>query len=145
MKKIFLAVFAGVFVLGTMSASAGGVVSLRGAHNLDADAEIYEKKKLLKAEGGFDRAWELQPPTIPHTIEKDRVTLQENTCMKCHSEKNFEKEKAPKVGDSHYFTRDGTEQKVISSRRYFCSQCHVPQLDAAPLVENTFQGLPVKK
>ncbi|MCB1961304.1 MAG: nitrate reductase cytochrome c-type subunit, partial [Rhodocyclaceae bacterium] len=27
----------------------------------------------------------------------------------------------------------------ISPRRYFCNQCHVPQFDAKPLVENTFK------
>jgi cytochrome c-type protein NapB len=147
MKKIVTIAIAGVSVLGalTASVSAEGVSSLRGTNNIDSGAKIYEKKQQLKAEGGFERSWEEQPPTIPHTIDKDRISLRENTCMKCHSEKNFEKEKAPKVGDSHYFTRDGKELKVISSSRYFCNQCHIPQLDAAPLVENTFQGLPSKQ
>ena len=27
----------------------------------------------------------------------------------------------------------------VSARRYFCTQCHVPQADAQPLVENTFK------
>jgi cytochrome c-type protein NapB len=26
----------------------------------------------------------------------------------------------------------------ISPRRYFCMQCHVPQTDAKPLVDNVF-------
>ncbi|MNW21429.1 Periplasmic nitrate reductase, electron transfer subunit precursor [compost metagenome] len=26
----------------------------------------------------------------------------------------------------------------VSPRRYFCTQCHVPQADAKPLVGNTF-------
>jgi nitrate reductase (cytochrome), electron transfer subunit len=26
----------------------------------------------------------------------------------------------------------------LSPRRYFCTQCHVPQADAKPLVGNTF-------
>ena len=26
----------------------------------------------------------------------------------------------------------------VSPRRYFCTQCHVEQTDAQPLVENTF-------
>ena len=50
------------------------------------------------------------------------------------------KEKAPKVGDSHYITRDGKTQDTISMRRYFCSQCHVPQVKSEPLVENTHEG-----
>ncbi|WP_175463882.1 nitrate reductase cytochrome c-type subunit, partial [Vibrio cholerae] len=27
----------------------------------------------------------------------------------------------------------------VSPRRYFCLQCHVPQADAKPLVENDFE------
>ncbi|OAD21154.1 periplasmiC nitrate reductase, diheme cytochrome c subunit, partial [Candidatus Thiomargarita nelsonii] len=27
----------------------------------------------------------------------------------------------------------------IAPLRYFCTQCHAPQVDAKPLVENTFQ------
>ena len=89
-------------------------------------------------EGGFDRSWELQPPSIPHSIEKDRISLQENTCMTCHSKENFEKEKAPEIAESHYVARDGSTLDKPSSRRYFCNQCHTPQADLAPLVENTF-------
>jgi cytochrome c-type protein NapB len=33
-----------------------------------------------------------------------------------------------------------------SSARYNCVQCHVPQVDAPPLVENDFKGdAPIKK
>ena len=30
--------------------------------------------------------------------------------------------------------------KDMNMRRFFCAQCHVPQLEASPLVENTFEG-----
>jgi cytochrome c-type protein NapB len=29
----------------------------------------------------------------------------------------------------------------LRSRRYFCTQCHVPQTDVKPLVENRFQTI----
>ena len=60
--------------------------------------------------------------------------------MNCHSEKTFEQKKAPRVGDSHYLSRDGKVLETLSSRRYFCNQCHATQLNAEPLVENIFQG-----
>jgi cytochrome c-type protein NapB len=33
---------------------------------------------------------------------------------------------------------DGNVLSNVAPRRYFCLQCHVPQTDAAPIVENTF-------
>jgi len=114
------------------------VTSLRGANDLNADAKMFDKKKQLKKEGGFERAWDLQPPSIPHGIEKDSITLQGNTCLRCHSKANHEKEKAPVVGESHFLNREGEVLEKISDRRWFCNQCHTPQVDSAPLVENSF-------
>ena len=37
--------------------------------------------------------------------------------------------------------RDGNFLAEISPRRYFCNQCHVTQVDAEPLVENTFMDM----
>lgn len=114
------------------------VASLRGFHELDKDAKPVEKKKQFKISGGIEKNWTLQPPSIPHSIEKDRITLKGNTCMKCHSKANHEKEKAPQAAESHYKTRDGKKLEKLSPRRYFCVQCHTPQADAKPLVENIF-------
>ncbi|UCE90692.1 MAG: nitrate reductase cytochrome c-type subunit, partial [Pseudomonadota bacterium] len=44
-----------------------------------------------------------------------------------------------KISQTHFSDRDGNDLANISARRYFCTQCHVPQVDSAPLVENTFQ------
>ncbi|BAN97353.1 hypothetical protein E05_25870 [Plautia stali symbiont] len=33
----------------------------------------------------------------------------------------------------------GVMSSTVSPRRYFCLQCHVPQTDAKPVVENTFK------
>ncbi len=146
MKNTIITTTATVFMLlllpNTLSA---GVESLRGANPLDAPAKIFSAKKQQKVEGGFERSWKQQPPPIPHEIDKDRISLRENTCLKCHSKENHEKEKAPEVGESHYVDRTGKKLTNISQRRWFCNQCHVPQVDAAPLVGSTFQPLPQKK
>jgi cytochrome c-type protein NapB len=81
------------------------------------------------------------PPMVPHAVDKYEVNLKYNGCLKCHSEKTYEREKAPKIGDSHYVSRDGKVLETLSSRRYFCNQCHAPQVDAKPLVENKFVGV----
>jgi cytochrome c551/c552 len=36
-------------------------------------------------------------------------------------------------------SRDGQVLASISARRYFCTQCHLVQTDATPLVKNNFQ------
>ncbi len=86
-----------------------------------------------------DRDFVQQPPLIPHTISGYQITKNFNKCMDCHSYARAKEFNAPKVSVTHFKTREGTELDNISPRRYFCTQCHVPQVDAKPLVENTFQ------
>lgn len=123
------------------SSAAMSVQSLRGDSALDSKANKAGKHKIATVEGGIERSFKLQPPMIPHTIDKYKISLKGNGCMKCHSEKAYKKEKAPKVGDSHYVNRDGETLKTISSRRYFCNQCHAPQTKDNPLVENVYEGI----
>ena len=140
MKRTVTTLLAALAVAAFTGIATAGVTSLRGDNELDANAKEPELKKQMIVQGGIDRSYKLQPPVIPHDIEKDTINLKVNTCMNCHSEKTYVEKKAPKVGDTHYVTRDGEVLKTISSRRYFCSQCHAPQVNADPLVENTFQG-----
>jgi nitrate reductase (cytochrome), electron transfer subunit len=86
-----------------------------------------------------DRDFVQQPPLIPHTISGYQITKNFNKCMDCHAYPKAKAANAPKVSVTHFRTREGTELDNISPRRYFCTQCHVPQTDARPLVENTFQ------
>jgi nitrate reductase (cytochrome), electron transfer subunit len=141
MKRLVTGVLAGVLTLAFAPATLGGdVKSLRGDLDLDKASKMFSKKKPLVVEDGFERAFEKQPPLTPHKVKKYRITLRENGCLKCHSEENHEKEKAPAVGESHYSDRQGNKLKTVSKRRHFCNQCHVPQKDAEPLVENSFEG-----
>ncbi|MBL8470974.1 MAG: nitrate reductase cytochrome c-type subunit [Rhodocyclaceae bacterium] len=80
-----------------------------------------------------------QPPLIPHTINNYQITKNFNKCMDCHAWSKAPETKATKVSLTHFKDREGTELSNISPRRYFCTQCHVPQTDATPLVGNTFQ------
>jgi len=140
MKKTIVTLTASLAVLLFTGVAIAGVSSLRGDQAVDGMSEKPAKKKQMLVEGGIERSYQLQPPVIPHKIDKDEINLNVNTCMNCHSEKTFEQKKAPKVGDSHYVSRDGKVLETLSSRRYFCSQCHAPQVDVDPLVENTFEG-----
>ena len=117
------------------------VNSLRGESELTADSNEPARLRPMTERGGWKRTFKEQPPLIPHKIDKEQIDLKTNTCMKCHSEATYKQKKAPRVGDSHYVDREGKKLDKLSSRRYFCSQCHVLQLDAKPLVDNEFQSV----
>ena len=89
------------------------------------------------AESPIARSFDQQPPLIPHDIADYVVTTQENGCLDCHADPDSD---APKLSKTHFMDRDGKMQEKVSSLRYFCLQCHVGQVDAKPLVENTFQA-----
>ena len=86
-----------------------------------------------------ERDFVQQPPLIPHTTANYQVTKNFNKCMDCHAWHKAKASGATKVSVTHFRTREGQELDTISPRRYFCTQCHVAQTDAKPLVENTFQ------
>lgn len=87
------------------------------------------------------RAYPDQPPTIPHAIDGYQVDKNSNRCMVCHSRANAENFQAPMVSVTHFLDRDGQVLAAVSPRRYFCTQCHVVQTDAKPLVPSTFRDV----
>ncbi len=99
-------------------------------------ANIYRPEKDVDS---IQRNYQKQPPLIPHSVQGYEVSKNFNKCMDCHGKDRAEETGAPKVAKSHYLTRDDDKLKNISPRRYFCMQCHVPQFDAKPLVENTYK------
>jgi nitrate reductase (cytochrome), electron transfer subunit len=107
---------------------------------LDGASAPVERRQVEVVQGGIARSYKEQPPMIPHAIDKYEISLRLNGCLKCHSEETYQAEKAPKLGDSHYLDRDGKRLDRLSMRRYFCTQCHAPQLEGAPLVDNAFEG-----
>ena len=87
------------------------------------------------------RNYPMQPPTIPHTIDGYQVDKNFNKCMDCHSRTKAEVSQAVPVSVTHYMDRDGHMLGQVSTRRYFCMQCHVSQDAVRPLVNNTFQDV----
>lgn len=140
MKKTIVTLLVALTVVMFTGTAISGVTSLRGGQPLKDDAKEATKLKQKTVSGSFDRSYKIQPPMIPHKVDKDKIDLKTNTCLKCHSAKTFEKKKAPKAGDSHYSDRNGKKTEEVASRRYFCNQCHAPQSDASPIVDNTFEG-----
>ena len=86
-----------------------------------------------------NRAFAMQPPTIPHKIDGYQVDRNANRCVSCHARARIEESKAIPIPATHYLDRDGTMRGDVSPRRYFCTQCHVAQDEVKPLVDNTYQ------
>jgi cytochrome c-type protein NapB len=87
------------------------------------------------------RAYPDQPPVIPHSIEGYQLSVNTNRCLSCHKREFTEASGAPMISVTHYIDRNGQMLADVSPRRYFCTACHVPQADEAPLVENTFRDM----
>ena len=88
------------------------------------------------------RNFDLQPPTIPHRIDGYQVDKNFNKCLDCHARAKTDVSQAVPVSDTHYRDRSGKVLDHVSTRRYFCMQCHVPQDAVRPLVGNSFRGAP---
>ncbi len=139
---VLLAAISAALFSPLTGAETAGVQSLRMEDVVAPDRAPEEKAQLGDMPGAqkpIARTFQQQPPLIPHaTANFDEITLKENPCLLCH-ETN-----APKAGVSHFKDIKGKMQKTVSRARYVCTQCHVPQVDAPPLVENTFQTVPAK-
>ena len=111
---------------------------LRGGTPLTQD-NVPDATRQERDHGPADRDFVQQPPLIPHTIQGYQITKNFNKCMDCHAWQKTKASGATKVSVTHFRTREGQELDNVSPRRYFCTQCHVPQTDAKPLVENDFR------
>ena len=129
-------------VPGAATVGAVELKSLRGDVGIEElDSASAEAFRFTEGQR-MERAYRQQPPLIPHAIDKYEIDLKVNQCLRCHDWPYNVKENAPKVSETHYTARDGTRLDTVAGTRWFCTQCHVPQADAQPLVENTFE--PVK-
>jgi nitrate reductase (cytochrome), electron transfer subunit len=88
------------------------------------------------------RNFSQQPPVIPHRIDGYQVDRNFNKCLDCHARGRTAFSQAVPVSSTHYVDRAGKVLEHISTRRYFCKQCHVAQEPVAPLVDNGFRGDP---
>jgi cytochrome c-type protein NapB len=127
-------------ILQTNAVLAEQVLSLRGIVDIDELSEMIPNRRSMAVDGGIEVNYEDQPPVIPHNIDKTRITLHENSCLGCHSKENQKITNAVRPPKSHYRTREGDKLRQISTGRYFCTQCHVPQAYTQPLVKNDFKN-----
>lgn len=116
----------------------GGLESLRGVSELE-DTRAADDFKKYPREQILESSYVYQPPLIPHNIRGYEVSLNANKCLACHSWKNAKEMGATKISVTHYVNREDAVLADMSPRRYFCLQCHVPQANAKPLIQNNFE------
>lgn len=145
MKKLQLIgisiVIYAVMSLPQAMAEHNEVTSLRGHTSLDENSRTPTMKKWVKDSEPIERDYVQQPPLVPHSIKGYKINIKFNKCLTCHSWANYKEAGATKISQTHFSNRENNVMANIAARRYFCTQCHVPQVDSKPLVENTFESL----
>jgi cytochrome c-type protein NapB len=141
-----IALTLGSLALASSALAAVPLLSERGDMPVAEEFEQAPQLHQYQKDGlPIERNYLLQPPLIPHQIEGYTITPKFNKCMSCHSWTKYKEANATKISQTHFESRDGIVMANISARRYFCVQCHVPQTNAKPLVENTFQPVDALK
>ncbi|MDU9004779.1 nitrate reductase cytochrome c-type subunit [Sedimentitalea todarodis] len=138
MKRLqFLPLLAVLFV-GSIALAENQVATLRPDIPLDQDGAATQIPGVVNTDIRQVRNYPDQPPLIPHQIDNYQIDVNANKCLTCHSRTAVEISQAPMVSVTHFMNRDGQTLAAVTPRRYFCTQCHVVQHDARPLVENSF-------
>ena len=91
-------------------------------------------------------AYSTLPPPISHAVEEYLpITTEKNDCTECHDRQNKIGKTEHRTGKkipmpaNHYGGFNGKgDKEEVSGSRYTCTQCHVPQSGAKPLIENTY-------
>jgi len=133
--------FIGALLVAAFAVSAASIAeplaTLRG-ETINQEPRAPMMGKQVNTDLRAIRNYPEQPPTIPHKTRGYAINLQANKCLSCHSRRAIEQSQAPMISVTHFMDREGQVLSSVTPRRYFCNQCHVPQLDAKPLVGNDF-------
>jgi cytochrome c-type protein NapB len=138
MKKIRLVVLVAAFALAASGLDAQTQSGLRGTTPLDTEGQAARMTPMRNTTEKESRNYPEQPPLIPHSIEGYQVDLNGNKCLSCHARARIAESQAPMLSITHFMDRDGQFLASVSPRRFFCTQCHVPQHDVKAPVENDF-------
>jgi cytochrome c-type protein NapB len=122
----------------TTVAAAQSFSALRGSTPLDQEGPAPIMTPEQNTSLREPRSYPEQPPLIPHSTEGYEVSIRGNKCLSCHARTRVRESQAPMISITHFSDRDGQFLASISPRRYFCTQCHVPQHAVEPPVENDF-------
>lgn len=115
---------------------------------------IYEEEKIESEHGEYsqtkpgqskriERAFENSPPLIPHDLT-GMLPLAEtnNACLNCHMPETARSIGATPMPRSHFFDMDTGKDLggKLDGKRYFCLECHVPQVNLPEPIKNQFKA-----
>ena len=139
MRKLVLVALA--FLAAGSVLAQDGLLTLRQGTPLDVNASPPPIPAVVNSDIRQVRNWPEQPPVIPHQIDNYQIDLNVNKCLTCHSRTAVAVSQAPMVSVTHYMNREGQVLAAVTPRRFFCTQCHVPQMDVQPAIPNTFEDV----
>ena len=140
-QSTFVVFIVAACLLGLAGHAVADLTSLRGAEPVPAMEVPPAMMDFINDKENIKRSFEEQPPLVPHTNEKYTIDLTTNKCLDCHMKQEGKEEaKSVEMSESHFVDRDGNKLTKPAGGRHFCTQCHVPQVDAKPLVGNSFQA-----
>jgi cytochrome c-type protein NapB len=131
-------VLAAGFALASSALLAQTFSALRGSTPLDQEGPAARMTPMRNTTEKEVRNYPEQPPLIPHSIEGYQVDLNGNKCLTCHARARTGESQAPMLSITHFMDRDGQALAAVSPRRFFCTQCHVPQHEVRVPIENDF-------
>lgn len=141
-KPIGFVLLACVIAAGASSLAAQTVTSgLRGPTPLNDEGPAPPMTPMRNTAEKETRNYPEQPPVIPHSIDGYQIDLNGNKCLSCHARARTAESQAPMVSITHFMDRDGQFLASISPRRFFCTECHVPQNVTNPPVSNDFTDI----
>jgi nitrate reductase (cytochrome), electron transfer subunit len=139
MRKFAIALLALVIAAATGSLLADPLASgLRGSTPLNDEGPAPPMTPMRNTAEREVRNYPEQPPVIPHSIDGYQIDLNSNKCLSCHARAHTAESQAPMVSITHFMDRDGQFLASVSPRRFFCTECHVPQNVTTPPVSNDF-------
>ena len=132
--------FAAALLAASLSTAAMAQTfsALRGSTPLDQEGQPAIMTPEINTSEREARNYPEQPPVIPHSTEGYEVSVHGNKCLSCHARSRTRESQAPMISITHFSDRDGQFLASVSPRRYFCTQCHVPQHNVKPPVANDF-------
>jgi cytochrome c-type protein NapB len=120
--------------------TAADVSSLRGNVAVPTTDTSAVWHRYVNDKENLERDFAQQPPLVPHENDRYTINLNENKCLDCHMRRGEEEAKSVEMSQDHFVNRLGQQLDRPSGGRHFCTQCHVPQVEAQPLIGSTFQS-----
>ena len=140
-RRFAFAIALAAALITVSTALAAELTGLRGPTPIDQETTPPPIPNEVNDDKRQARNYPEQPPVIPHQTRDYQITLNANKCLTCHTREFTAQSQAPMISITHFMDRDGQVLASVTPRRYFCTQCHVSQADAPPLVENTFRDI----